>query len=104
MTKYPFNDLHSFKDFVVFVRMCSPDQFPLREGVPTEDQWTLDLAFRGLREGVLLAISEKGPRSEFDECSRLIEEAYDHYKLGRRKEGFFALDQAHKLLRRVRTQ
>ena len=104
MTKFPFSDLHSFKDYVVFVRMCAPNQFPVREGVPPEDQWTLDLAFRGLREGLSLAATEKGSRTEFDECSRLVEQAYTHYKSGQRKEGFFALDEAHKLLKRVRTQ
>ena len=58
MTNFPFNDLHSFKDFVVFVQMRAPNNFPLREGVPSEDQWTLDLAFRGLRDGLALAVAE----------------------------------------------
>jgi hypothetical protein len=62
MTNFPFNGLHSFKDYVVFVRMCAPDQFPAREGVPGEDQWTLDLAFHGLREGLALVVREKGEK------------------------------------------
>lgn len=103
MTKFPFSDLHSFKDFVGFVGMCAPDQFPMREGVPIEDQWTLDLAFRGLREGLALAIEEKGARAEFDESLRLVEQAYAHYKAGRNNEGFFSLNQAHKILKRIRT-
>jgi hypothetical protein len=104
MTKFGFNDLHSFKDYIGFVRICAPDQFPVREGVPIEDQWTLDLAFRGLREGLSLAVKEKGTRTEFDECSKLVEEAYAHYNAGQRKEGFFALDNAQKILKRIRTQ
>lgn len=32
--KFPFNDLHSFKDYVGFVRMCAPELFPYREGRP----------------------------------------------------------------------
>ena len=103
MTKFPFNDLHSFKDFVVFVRMCAPERFPPREGVPAEDQWTLDLAFQGLRAGLSVAIAEKGPRAEFDEFSKLVDGAYIHYKAGQVKEGFMALEQANKTLKRVRT-
>src|ERR1700679_448298 len=33
MTSFPFNDLHSFKDFVVFAQICSPDEYPQRDGV-----------------------------------------------------------------------
>ena len=104
MTNFPFNDLHSFKDFVVFVRMCAPDNFPRREGVPAEDQWTLDLAFQGLREGIASAIAEKGERVEFSESSKLIDEAFQHYKAGNKREGFFTLDEARKNLGRVRTK
>ena len=63
----------------------------------------LDLAFRGLREGLSQAIEEKGQRNEFDEFSMLVDQAYDHYLAGRRKEGFLTLDQAHKILKKVRT-
>jgi hypothetical protein len=104
MAKFPFNDLHSFKDFVVFVRMCAPDRFPTREGVLPEDQWTLDLAFQGLRTGLSQAVAEKGPRAEFDEFSKLVEDSYLQYKEGRVKEGFTLLEQANKTLKRVRTQ
>jgi hypothetical protein len=102
MTSFPFNDLHSFKDYIVFVRMCAPDKFPPREGLSADYQWTLELAFQGLREGLDLAVREKGSRSEFSECSKLIERAYDHYKAGERREGFFALDEAHRLLKSIR--
>jgi hypothetical protein len=83
--------------------MCAPNQFPVREGVRPEDQWTLELAFRGLREGLLLAIEEKGQREEFDQCEKLVDEAYVHYQDGRRKDGFMLLDQMHKILRKIRT-
>ena len=52
MATFPFSDLHSFKDFVFVVRMCAPDHFPAREGLCADDQWSLDLAFKGLREGL----------------------------------------------------
>ena len=45
MAKFPFTDLHSFKDYVGFVQLCAPNRFPRRDGVSAEEQWTLDLAF-----------------------------------------------------------
>lgn len=104
MARFPFSDLHSFKDFVGFVRMCAPDQFPIREGRSTEEQWTLELAFSGLNEGMSLAVKEKGDRPEFNECKTLIAASYEHYKCGREDEGFFELDKAYKILKKIRTQ
>ena len=103
MTKFPFSDLHSFKDFVVFVGMCAPDRFPRREGVPERDQWTLDLAFKGLREGLESAIIEKGQRAEIIHSIKLIDEARTHYDNGNAHEGYFAIDEVRKKLSRVRT-
>lgn len=104
MAKFPFNDLHSFKDFVVFVRMCAPHLFPIREGVGPDEQWSLDLAFRGLREGLALAVEEKGDKPVFHECERLIEEAYLEYRADNRREGFFKLEEVNKLLKKVPSQ
>ena len=104
MAKFGFSDLHSFKDYVVFVRMCAPDQFPTREGLPAEDQWTLDLAFRGLREGLALVINEKGEKPVFRDCGRLVEEAYEQYRAGNKREGFFKLEEVNKLLKKVPSQ
>jgi hypothetical protein len=84
--------------------MCAPNQFPLREEVTQQDQWTLELAFRGLREGLSQAIKEKGERKEFEDFSMLVDQAYDHYQAGRRRDGFLSLDQAHKVLRRIPTR
>ena len=101
MAKFPFNDLHSFKDYVGFVKLCSPDQYPLREGVAPEEQWTLDLAFEGLRYGLSLAVKEKGDRPVFEECRGLVEKAYESYREGKKRDGFFKLEEVSKLLRQV---
>ena len=100
-TKFPFSDLQSFRDYVIFVQTYSPDGFHPREGVGPDEQWTLDLAFEGLRQGLNLAVKEKGKRPEFATCHALVEEAHDHYRVGRVREGFFALEKFHKLLRKV---
>jgi hypothetical protein len=101
MTRFPFDDLHGFKDYVVFVRMCAPDRFPEREGLPAEDQWTLELALRGLEEGLALSIHEKGNRPQFERVRQLFEKAANAYRLGDRPGGFKTLDEAHKVLREV---
>jgi hypothetical protein len=54
---FPFSDLHSFKDYVGFVKLCAPDSFLVREGVGPSDQWTLELAFEGLRLSPILCTS-----------------------------------------------
>jgi len=101
MAKFPFTDLHSFKDYVVFVQTCAPDRFRPREGVDPNEQWTLELAFEGLRRGLLMASEEKGERPAFAECRSLVEDAFTHYREGRIREGFFKLEEVQKLLRKI---
>lgn len=101
---FPFDDLQGFKDFVVFVRMCAPNNFPERAGTLANEPWTLELAFQGLRKGISDVISQYGDKSEISESARLIEEAYQHYNLGDKPGGFRALDDAHKILRNIKTK
>jgi len=101
---FPFSDLHSFKDYIRFVKLCTPDDFPVREGVVAADQWTLDLAFEGLRLGLKMAIQEKGEREEVSRGESLVEDAYVAYRDGRQRDGFFKLEELQKLLRKVRSQ
>jgi|HubBroStandDraft_5_1064220.scaffolds.fasta_scaffold132324_2 hypothetical protein len=104
MTKFPFNDLHSFKDFVVFAQICSPDEYPQRDGILAKTPWTLDLVFEGLLDGLNMAVREKGERKEFAESRRLVEEAYEAYKSGDIRSGFMKLEQVQKLLRKIPSQ
>lgn len=98
---FPFSDLHSFKDYVVFVQTYLPDRFRPREGVGAEGQWTLDLAFEGLRLGLRMAVEEKGEREEFTQGESLVEDAYAAYRDGRVRDGFFKLEELQKLLKKV---
>ena len=104
MAKFHFTDLHGFKDYVVFVKLCAPDEFPARDGYGPDEQWTLDLAFEGLREGLKMAIEEKGDKPVFAKCRELVGKAYEHYREGKHNEGYFALEEVRKLLRKVPTQ
>lgn len=101
MASFPFNDFHSFKDFVVFVKICSATRFPQREGALAKTPWTLDLAFEGLRLGLSMAVRENGARQEFAESGRLVDEAYEAYKAGDVRSGFNKLEQVQKLLSKV---
>lgn len=103
-THFGFSDLHSFKDYVGFVKLCAPDDFPPREGVGPTDQWTLDLAFEALRLGLRMATEEKGERDEFTQGESLVEEAYAAYRDGRMRDGFFKLEELQKLLKKVPSQ
>jgi hypothetical protein len=98
---FPFSDLHSFKDYVGFVQICASTKFPMREGVGPADQWTLDLAFDGLRMGLRMAAEEKGEREEFVRGRTLVEDAYAAYRDGRVRDGFFKLEELQKVLKKV---
>lgn len=99
--RFPFSDLHSFKDYVVFVQTYLPDRFRPREGVGPADQWTLDLAFEGLRLGLRMAVEEKGERDEFTQGKLLVEDAYTAYRGGQMRDGFFKLEELRKLLKKI---
>ena len=98
MAKFPFNDLHSFKDYVGFVHLCAPDMFPAREGLADDEQWSLCLAFEGLRQGIAQVEEEKGPLPNFPLCRALINQALKHYEAGELREGANALGEVKQLL------
>ena len=101
MAIFPFNDLHSFKDYVGFVKLCSPDLFPTREGVGPDDQWSLPLAFQGLREGFAYLSSN---RELLEACSDLTDRAYVAYASGDARNGYALLDEIHRMIKSIRSQ
>src|ERR1043166_3105866 len=104
MAQFPFTDLHGFKDYVIYVQTYLPDRFPHREAVGPDDQWTVELAFRGLREGLALAVKEKGDQLVFRDCGKLIEEAHEEYRRDNLRKGFSKLEEVNKLLKKVPSQ
>jgi hypothetical protein len=98
---FPFSDLHSFKDYVGFVKLCAPDSFPHREGVSASDQWSLGLAFEGLKLGLELAAQGGAKASALAECQGLFSTAYEQYVAGNLKEGFGAMAAAQRVLRKL---
>jgi hypothetical protein len=83
------------------VQTYLPDRFRHRDGVGPDDQWTLDLAFEGLRLGLRMAAEERGEREAFKRGRVLVEDAYAAYRDGRERDGFFKLEELEKLLRKV---
>ena len=96
---FGFSDLHSFKDYVGWVKICASTKFPVEEWAGPDDQMTLDLAFEGL--GLRMAAEEKGEREEFAQGRTLVEDAYAAYREGRMREGFFKLEELQKALKKV---
>jgi len=101
VAKWPFSDLHGFKDFVGFVKLCAPAAFPLREGVSSAEQWSLDLAFQGLRDGLDLYVPRGRDGARFANCIALAEHAYGEYQAGRRRDGFAALADLQRIVKSI---
>jgi hypothetical protein len=104
MKNFGFHDVHSFKDFVAFVLLCAPEQFPVRDYLAPDEQWTLDRAFEGLRYGLTLTAQQKGELPVLAICRAMAEESYTHYREGRKREGFFKLQEMEKLLNKLPSQ
>jgi hypothetical protein len=99
--EFGFHDLHSFKDYVGFVKLCAPDEFPVEDWASPADQWTLDLAYEGLLRGLEVAESEGISHKVLAECRSLFDAAFGHYRAGNRRDGFRSMEAAQRILRHV---
>lgn len=99
-----FTDLHSFKDYVVYVLSCAPDMFPPEDWRGPEEQMNLDRAFVGLRYGLELTAREKGDSPLLAKCRELVEEAYGLYRVGQDHAGQLKLEEMDKLLMTLPSQ
>jgi hypothetical protein len=69
-----------------------------------DEQMTLDRAFDGLRYGLDLTAKEKGELPVLETCRRMVEEAYEHYRADRMREGYFKLQEMEKILKKLPSQ
>jgi hypothetical protein len=97
-TYFGFKDLHGFKDFVGFVILCAPDEFPSDDWLNPAEQMNLERAIIGLRYGLDVTASEKGDNDIVNKCRRLVEESSAEYQAGREVEGQKKLEEMAKLL------
>ena len=103
-TYFGFTDLHGFKDFVGFVILCAPDEFPSDDWLKPEECMNLDRAFVGLRYGLDVTASEVGETEVLSDCRQLVEDAYAEYQAGRDEAGQQRLEQMDKMLLRLRSR
>jgi hypothetical protein len=101
VAQFPFSDLQSFKDYIVFVQTYLPDRFRPREGVGPADQWTLSLAFEGLRRGIAVADAEGVSADVLRQCRGELDAALESYVAGNSRDGFFALERLSTILKRI---
>ena len=40
--KFPFTDLHSFTDYVIYAQTYLPNHFPPREGAGPDEEWSME--------------------------------------------------------------
>ena len=99
-----FHDLHSFKDYVVYVYACAPDLFPLEDWRAADDQMNVERAFEGLRYGLDLTEKETGKTELVVQCRKLVDDAYSEYVAGRELEGQRKLEDVEKLLKTIPSQ
>ena len=98
---FGFKDLHGFKDFVGYVFLCAPDEFPYTDWRDPDDQMNLDRAFAGLRYGLDLAASEKGENEVVMRCRQLVDDALEYFHAGDHSAGRRALNEIRNLLKRL---
>lgn len=72
-------DLRSLRDFISYVIVHAPDEFPLEDHLPAHAQMTLEAAFAELRHGVGL-LRLPAPRTQT--LLRLLDKARQHYENG----------------------
>jgi hypothetical protein len=98
---FGFKDLHGFKDFVGFVILCAPDEFPSDDWLQPEEQMNVERAFVGLRYGLDVTAKEKGESEVVATCRQLVKEAYAEYQSGRAVEGQQKLEEMDGLLSKL---
>jgi hypothetical protein len=98
---FGFKDLHGFKDYVGFVILCTPDEFPIDDWLKPEAQMNLERAFVGLRYGLDVTTAEKGESEVVATCRQLVEEAYAMYQVGHDIEGQKKLEEMDQLLNKL---
>jgi exonuclease VII small subunit len=67
---------------IAYVLAYAPDKFPYRDFLSDEDQMTLELAFKQLREGVMIAYPEDSFASKRDELNEILDRSLEMFRNG----------------------
>jgi hypothetical protein len=95
------NSLRELINFIAYVVLYGPDEFPTREWRRPEEQLNLDRAFEELRHGLTCAAKEVGELPEIATARVMLEEAYTHYREGRINPGAWKLQEMSQLLEKI---
>jgi len=75
-------DINSLYDFISYVVVYAPNDFPSEDYLETHEQMTLDMAFSELRRGIpFVAESHPNPNIAKD-LNLILDEAFQFYSLG----------------------
>ncbi|WP_299322366.1 hypothetical protein [Parasphingopyxis sp.] len=75
-------DIDALHDFVSYVVLCAPDEFPVEDFLEDHEQMNLEKAFEELRHGILLLHPEVGTPQKVPIMHSKLDEAYKAYKAG----------------------
>jgi len=75
-------DIDSLYDFIGYVVLSAPDQFPRRDYLPQDGQMTLDRAFAELRSALSLTELDAASEEERQTLLSLLEQSLAAYRKG----------------------
>lgn len=81
------DSIDSFYNFIGYVVLCAPDNFPVRDYLPPEDQMDLEKAFVELHRGVGLIDPKVASGEKLKSIKLLIDQAHAAYKSGDEVKG-----------------
>ena len=74
--------IDSLYDFIGYVVLCAPDNFPHEDYLPSDDQMSLEKAFGELRDAVELIDPEVAPPRKREHLYGLLDQALAAYRSG----------------------
>jgi hypothetical protein len=87
MKTHLIHDIDSLYNFIGYVVLGAPDQFPKEDYLSDEDQMTLDKAFEELRHGITL-VEKDLPGADLDRgLTAVLEESLAYYRSGHEVKG-----------------
>lgn len=79
--------LTEYHDFIAYVTLCAPSDFPEEDYLQPHEQMTLDKAFSRLRSEFSLVRERVKDESSLALLAELLEMSYEHYSHGDEVKG-----------------
>jgi len=98
MTYRRIQNLDSLYDFIGYVVLCAPDQFPHRDYLPADQQMNLERAFEELRQAISLVEADFPSADEQRGLSTTLARSLVSYRQGDVVAGAHALQDFQDLI------